>query len=165
MVNDKMYKIVKVPFSSNFPDTIVVRTYSTSIQDIIDFSISVGLSVRKTGGTAAITTTGSVSDLDLSGWVDDTNPSTTIVLDATHSFDTTNTTVVVLYETLDRTNRSILSIDGATSVLGIQLPLELAPVQQKLDSTNDLLLIELEKLLPADNAVRILREKIRNGEI
>ena len=73
--------------------------------------------------------------------------------------------MVLLYTSLTKETRAALTIDGATSVLGIPLPLELAPVQQKLDSTNDLLLIELEKLLPADNAVRILREKIRNGEI
>lgn len=160
-----MYKIVNIPLSANFQDTIVIRTLSTSIQDVINFGVSIGLVARSSGQSAAIKYTGNMSDLDLTGWLDDINPAVTIILDIAKTYISTGATVFVLYEKFGTEDLPELSIDGATSVMGIKLPLELASIQQKLNSTEDLLLLELEKLLPADNAIRILRDKIRNGEI
>lgn len=160
-----MYKLVETPISNNYPSKIVVRTVVGDLQDLINLAVSMGLSARLSGKQVAIDTTGVVSDLDLAGWTDDLNPTMTIVVDYEYSANTTDSTVIVLYNELTKDVRDRFVIEGAAHVMGVKLPLIFTKAQQQLDLTTDALLLELEKLLPDDSPVKILRGKIRNGEI
>lgn len=160
-----MYKLVETPISNNYPSKIVLRTLASNLQDLINLAVSIGLSARNANELVAIDTTGSVTDLDLAGWTDDLTPTVTIVVDYDNSTMVAGSTVIILYSELTKEVRNCLIIDGTEHVMGVKLPLTFTKAQQQLDLTTDALLLELEKLLPVDSPVKILREKIRNGEI
>jgi len=160
-----MYKIVETPITNNYPNKIIIRSSTRSVQDLINMAVSIGLVARSSNEFVSIDAGVGITDLDLIGWVDDLNPTVSIVIDPDGSVDPTNSAVIVIYSELDKETRNSLVIDSAEQVIGVKSPLKYSEIQRKLDSTNDLLLLELEKLLPDDSPVKILREKIRNGEI
>lgn len=152
------------PFNGKFyKSTVIVR--GDSYSDMINMAVSIATAIRAAGKSVAVEVVGDSVITDLLGWVNDDAPTNMVYIDRPCDIDAIGATLIVLHTStnIPIIEPSLVGDDGVA--MGVMLPLRLATKQTKLDATDQTLLLRLETLLPADDPVRLFRNKIRNDEI
>jgi len=165
-----MIKLIKHPFDgAEYPSKIQIVYDSTSFSDVINMAVSIAKSIQSAGRKVTIFSATEVDSIYWIGWQNDQQYDTYISISRPHDLSseiTDEMLVIYLYSSSDEYNmQSVCNLVGHTNYIGLSSPFVYQDAQLKLDATNELLLYELEKLLPADNAVKQLRDLIRSGGI
>lgn len=151
-----MAKYVSAPIAgASISNDVVVVTLSSFVGGT-DMSYSIAMDVRKSGRRVALLTMTDPSYIE--DWVDDDEPEI-IVYDGCTT-DYAGKTVIVISN--DALALEQLQYEGASMVVGIVSSNVVMNMDAfRLEQSDRMLLNELEKLLPADSPVRVLRDELR----